>query len=40
MGQEACAIGWWGVTCVVREKKDSEGDKIRITDGEEEREKK
>ncbi len=25
-GQDACAIEWWGVPCVVREKKDNEGD--------------
>ncbi len=34
-----CAIGWGGVDCVVRGKKDSERDKNKKVDGEEEKKK-
>jgi hypothetical protein len=35
-----CAIGWVGVACVARDKKDSERNKNRKVDGEEEKKKK
>ena len=38
-GQDTCAIGWRGVACVVRCKKDSERDKKDKIDGEEEEKK-
>ena len=34
LGQEACAIRWGGVACVLRAKKDSERDQNRKVDGE------
>ena len=35
-----CAIGWVGVACVARDKKDSERNQNRKVDGEEEKKKK
>ncbi len=35
-----CAIGWWGVAWFARAKKNSERDKNRKVDGEEEKKKK